>query len=194
MNKQNIIIGITIGDINGIGIEVILKALADNRILDNITPIVYGSAKIINYYKKGLNISGLYFNPISKVSSAIKHKCNVVNIINSDIIINQGTSSSISGELAFKSLKTATNDLASGHIDVLITAPINKKNIQSADFNFPGHTEFLTKLSNEDTSLMLMCFDNLKIGVATNHISVSKISNSINEDLLLKKIKTIQII
>jgi len=188
MNKENIIVGITIGDVNGIGVEVILKALSDNRILSNITPIIYGSSKILNYYKKNINISSLHFNSISKVSSAIKHKCNVINITNEDVNIEPGKPSSLSGELSYTSLKKATDDLANGDIDVIITAPINKKKIQNKEFDFNGHTEFLTKLSNEEESLMLLCYNNLKVGLVTNHLSISEVNNNINSELILKKL------
>lgn len=188
MDKENIKVGITIGDINGIGIEVILKSLSDNRILSNITPIIYGSSKILNFYKKNITPATLHFNSISKISSAIKHKCNVINIINTDINIETGKSTSIAGEISFKSLKAATDDLANGDIDVIITAPINKKNIQNKEFQFNGHTEFLTKLSNEDESLMLMCYNDLKVGLVTNHLSISEINKNINSDLILKKL------
>ena len=188
MNKENIKVGITIGDINGIGLEVILKSLSDSRILSNITPIIYGSSKIINYYKKCINVSSIHFNLIQNVSSAIKHKCNVINISNEDINIEPGKPSCLSGALSYTSLKKATDDLANSNIDVIITAPINKKKIQNKEFEFKGHTEFLTKLSNEEESLMLMCYNQLRVGLVTNHLSISEVNNNINSELIVKKL------
>ena len=162
MSKGNIKVGITIGDFNGIGMEVIIKTFSDARVLENITPIVYGSAQIASFYRKELEINDFGFNKISNTSEVQENKVNVIHLWEEEIAVEMGKSTETAGRYAFKSLEAATEDLAAGKIDVLVTAPINKKNIQSDKFNFPGHTEYLTTYSNADDSLMLMVLDRLK--------------------------------
>tara|TARA_R110001583_G_scaffold83631_5_gene220716 strand:+ start:3749 stop:4801 length:1053 start_codon:yes stop_codon:yes gene_type:complete len=188
MNKsEKIIVGISIGDFNGIGIEIALKTFLDKRMLDFCTPIFFGSTKLISAYKKTMNIN-VPFNGVKDVDKAIPGKLNILNLWNEDIEINLGKPSETSGEYAFKSLDAATNALAKGEIDVLVTAPINKDNIQSENFKFPGHTEFLeSKLEGE--SLMILMTDELRIGLITGHIPVSKVSETITSDLIKKKVE-----
>ena len=150
MSKGNVKVGITIGDFNGIGMEVIIKTFLDVRILENITPIVYGSDQIASFYRKELEINDFSFNKISNASEAQENKVNVIRLWEEEVAVEIGKSTETAGQYAFKSLESATEDLAAGKIDVLVTAPINKKNIQSDKFNFPGHTEYLTKYSNAD--------------------------------------------
>lgn len=185
----NIKVGITIGDYNGIGIEVIIKALMDKRILSGITPIIYGSSKVISYYKKTLDINE--FNPIKIKSSdeAKTSKTNLVSCWSDETPISVGESTSDGGKYAYLSLKSATDDLANNKIDVIVTAPINKENIQSEEFNFPGHTEFFTQLSNEPDSLMLMVSDRLKVGVVSGHESLANAVKSITQDRILSKLR-----
>ena len=188
MNKKNIIIGITIGDINGIGIEVLFKSLSDQRILNHITPVIYGSTQVIKYYKNLLDQLKLNLNKINTVENISLNKPNIINVWDEEIDVCPGKSSEKAGLLAFLSLEKATSDLASGKIDVLVTAPINKKTIQNENFKFPGHTEYLTQLSNMEDSLMLMVYNNLRISLATNHIPISELANSINVDVITRKI------
>lgn len=186
--SQNIKVGISIGDINGVGVEVIMKSLEDTRILESITPVIYGSARIFSFYRKALNIPNFNYIKINQSTDAKDKQINLVNLWEEEIKISMGETTSEGGAYAFKSLKEATNDLASGKIDVLITAPINKKNIQSEEFNFPGHTEYLTKLSNAEDSLMFMIKDNLRVGLVTNHVAVSMIEKELSKELILQKI------
>lgn len=186
--SQNIKVGISIGDINGIGVEVIMKSLEDTRILESITPVIYGSARIFSFYRKALNMPNFNYIKINQATDAKDKQINLVNLWEEEIKISMGESTSEGGTYAFKSLKEATNDLASGKIDVLITAPINKKNIQSEEFNFPGHTEYLTKLSNAEDSLMFMIKENLRVGLVTNHVAVNMIGKELSKDLILQKI------
>lgn len=184
-------IGITIGDVNGIGAEVIIKALLDNRILNTITPIIYGSTKVMSYHKKAIDAQD--FNPF-KINSADEAKNGKVNIINcweEDVKIDLGKSTEEGGKYAFKSLQAATKDLASNKIDAVVTAPINKHNINSTEFNFPGHTEYFTKLSNESESVMFMISERLKVGVVSGHESLANVSKSITKDKILKKLRII---
>ena len=164
------VIGITHGDINGIGYEIITKALADNRIFDFFTPVVYGSSKVASYHRKMLNVSDFAFNLIKKADLANRKRANIVNINDQEIKIEMGKSTSIAGELALQSLENAIDDMKAGLIDAMVTAPINKYNIQSKDFHFPGHTEYLaSKFATEDY-LMLMVSQSIRIGVVPGHI------------------------
>jgi 4-hydroxythreonine-4-phosphate dehydrogenase len=187
MNKsEKIKLGISIGDFNGIGIEIILKTFLDKRMLDLCTPIIFGSTKLITAYKKSMNID-LPFNGIKDISNVVFGKVNIVNLWNDDLDVELGKSTEVSGKYAFKSLEAATNSLKNEEIDVLVTAPINKDNIQSEEFKFPGHTEYLeSKLDGE--SLMILMTHNLRIGLITGHIPVSEISKSITPDLIKSKV------
>jgi len=183
---EKIKLGISIGDFNGIGIEIILKTFSDKRMLDFCTPIIFGSAKLITNYKKNLNIN-IPFNGIREVDRAINGKVNILNLWKEDIELKLGEPTELSGKLAFESLEAATNELANGGIDVLVTAPINKDNIQSEDFKFPGHTEYLeSKLEGE--SLMILMADTLRIGLITGHIPIAKVSETITPELIKKKV------
>lgn len=183
------VIGITHGDINGIGYEIITKALADNRIYDFFTPVVYGSSKVASYHRKMLNVSDFAFNLIKKADVANRKRANIVNINDQEIKIELGKSTSIAGELALESLESAIDDMKAGLIDAMVTAPINKYNIQSKDFHFPGHTEYLaSKFATEDY-LMLMVSQSIRIGVVTGHIPLREVSNSLSTDLLMRKIQ-----
>ncbi len=184
--SEKIVVGISIGDVNGIGIEVILKTFEDKRMLDFCTPVIFGSTKTISFHKKKLNVTA-HINGVMSIKQIVHNKINLVNIWKEEIPIELGTPTKISGEFAFKSLEAATNHLKEGTVDVLLTAPINKENIQSDTFNFPGHTEFLAdKLEGE--SLMILMSDSLRVGLITGHIPVSKISENITPELIEKKV------
>ena len=186
--NKKIRLGISVGDINGIGMEVIIKTFADNRMMDFCTPIVYGSSKVSVFHRKALGINDFSFNYIKSVKEANPKKPNLLECWKEDIEVKLGESNTDGGKYAFLSLEAATKDLAEGNIDVLITAPINKDNIQSEEFNFPGHTEYLSE-KFEGESLMLMVNENIKIGVATNHIPISAIANTLTADTIFSKLK-----
>ena len=183
------VIGITHGDINSISYEIITKALADNRIFDFFTPVVYGSSKVASYYRKMLNVSDFAFNLIKKADMANPKRANIININDQEIKIEAGKSTSIAGELALHSLESAIDDLKKGLIDVMVTAPINKYNIQSKDFHFPGHTEYLASKFDARDFLMLMVSNSIRIGVVTGHIPLREVADTITEELLMRKIK-----
>lgn len=183
------VIGITHGDINSISYEIITKALADNRIFDFFTPVVYGSSKVASYYRKMLNVSDFAFNLIKKADMANPKRANIININDQEIKIEAGKSTSIAGELALHSLESAIDDLKKGLIDVMVTAPINKYNIQSKDFHFPGHTEYLASKFDAKDYLMLMVSNSIRIGVVTGHIPLRDVADTITEELLMHKIK-----
>ena len=186
--SKKIKVGISIGDINGIGMEVIIKTFSDERMLDICTPIVYGSLKVSSFYRKALEINDFSFNKIKAAKDAIDNKPNLIECWQEDAKIDTGQSTKDGGKYALISLEAATADLASGNIDALVTAPINKDNIQSETFNFPGHTEYLSEKFDGD-SLMLMVGENIKIGVATNHIPISKVANTLTSESIFGKLK-----
>ena len=185
---DKIIVGISIGDLNGIGIEVILKSFEDKRMLDFCTPVLFGSTKVISYHKKALDIE-LPVHGISAISQLNHSKINVLNIWKEEISIELGQATKTSGTYAAKSLEEAVKSLKEGSIDVLLTAPINKETIQSESFNFPGHTEYL-EAHLEGDSLMILMTDQLKIGLITGHIPISKVAEAITPALIKEKIET----
>lgn len=192
MSKGNIKVGITIGDFNGIGMELIIKTFLDGRILENITPIVYGSSQVASFHRKKLEKNDFSFNKITNASEVQENKVNLICLWNEEVVFEIGKSTEVAGGYAFKSLEAATEDLAAGKIDVLVTAPINKKNIQSDKFNFPGHTEYLTKYSNADDSLMLMVLNDLRVGTVTNHVPLKDVSEVLTKELICRKIEILQ--
>ena len=185
--SKKIIVGISIGDINGIGIEIALKTFLDKRMLDFCTPVIFGSTKLITAYKKNLDIN-VPFNGIKKIENIIPGKLNILNLWNEEVPINLGKPTEQSGKFAFKSLQIATKSLSDGFIDVLVTAPINKDNIQSEDFKFPGHTEYLES-NLEGESLMILMANKLRIGLITGHIPVSQVSEAITPGIIKKKVE-----
>ncbi|MET3113011.1 4-hydroxythreonine-4-phosphate dehydrogenase [Pedobacter sp. CG_S7] len=184
-------IGISIGDVNGIGLEVILKTLANNSILDYCTPIVYGHTKVASYHRKALGLTDFNFNVINSASLANPKKANLINCWEEDVKIELGISTEIGGKYALLSLEKATEDLISGEIDALVTAPINKFNIQSETFKFPGHTEYLQERSGSSDVLMFLISEDLKVGVVTGHIPLKDVAGTITKDMIVKKLKLI---
>lgn len=186
VKSEKIKLGISIGDFNGIGIEIILKTFLDKRMLDFCTPIIFGSAKLISAYKKEININ-IPFNGIKSIDKAIHGKLNILNLWKEDVELKLGSPTETSGKYAFTSLEAATNSLSKNEIDVLVTAPINKDTIQSEAFKFPGHTEYLESKINGE-SLMILMTDKLRIGLITGHIPISQVSKAITGDLIKNKV------
>jgi len=189
MRNHTIKIGITHGDINGIGYEVILKTLEDSRIFEMCTPIIYGSPKIAAYHRKALNINNLSFNHIRHVSEAYTKKANIINCIDDNTRVELGKSTQEAGLAAYNALERAVSDLQKGDIDALITAPINKDNIQNDNFRFSGHTEYLAHKLEAKNHLMLMVSENMRIGVVTTHIPIKQVAENLNKDIILSKIR-----
>lgn len=181
-------VGITHGDINGIGYEVILKTFSDLRITELCIPIIYGSTKVAAYHRKALEMQPVMFNLIDSADSADVDKVNIINCVADDVKVELGKSTQAGGEAAFLALERATEDLANGLIDVLVTAPINKHNIQREDFHFPGHTEYLeAKFGNESTkSLMILVNDNLRVALVTGHLPLSQVSPAITKERIIE--------
>lgn len=180
-------VGITHGDINGIGYEVILKTLADSRITELCTPVIYGSLKLALAHRKIMNLQQIQFNQIPSTKNIAHNKVNIINCVEDNIRIEMGESTPAAGLAAFQSLERATEDLRRGFIDVLVTAPINKENIQQEGFSFPGHTEYLEdKFSTAgEKSLMILASGDLRVALVTGHIPLSQVS----ENITVEKIK-----
>lgn len=186
--SEKVKIGISIGDINGVGPEVIIKTFMDPRMLDFCTPIIYGSSKILSYHQKTIDAPDFNWNTISKVENANPLKINIIDCWQEEVAISFGQSTSEAGKYAFKSLECASIDLFDGKIDALVTAPINKSNIQSDEFHFSGHTEYLSDKFNSET-IMLMTSENLRVGLATNHLPLNEVAKSLSADGVFAKIK-----
>jgi 4-hydroxythreonine-4-phosphate dehydrogenase len=186
-NNSPLII-ITQGDTNGIGWEVILKTFSDPRILELITPVIYGSTKVASYYKKVLKIN-TNLNIIRDINSVQSKKINIINCNDENIRVEIGKSTEIGGKAALEALNAAMIDIKNKKSKIIITAPINKDNIQLDNFIFPGHTEFFANEFNAKEVLMLMVYEKLKIGVVTGHIPVSKVSQEITKDKIVGKLQ-----
>lgn len=189
MSTDKIVIGITHGDLNGIGYEVILKTLLDNRVYEEFTPVVYGSSKVAAYYRKGLEGQTLNLNIINSVEDIHPKRINIINCISDDVKIEPGISSAEAGKAAFAALERASDDLKKGLLDALVTAPINKNNIQSVDFNFPGHTEFLEhKFKTDSSALMMLVNDVLRVAVVTGHVPLKDVASKLTTELITDKL------
>jgi 4-hydroxythreonine-4-phosphate dehydrogenase len=189
MEREKIVIGITQGDINGIGYEVILKTLSESRVLDAFVPVIYGSPKVAAFHRKQLDIQGINLNIINSVEELNPKRINIINCSDDEIKVELGRSTEEAGKAAFAALEQATEDLRKGALDAIVTAPINKKNIQSADFHFPGHTEYLEeKFGTGTPSLMLLMNDVMRVAVVTGHIPVAEVSNALTKELITEKL------
>ncbi len=186
---RRVSVGISHGDINGISYEVMIKTFQDGRILDILTPVVYGSSRAANYYKSNIGVTDFNFNIIRKAEEITHNKANLVNIINEEVKIETGRATQIAGELAYQSLEAVTEDLENKKINVMVTAPISKQNIQSDSFNFPGHTEYLAKRFKADNYLMIMVNGSLRVGMITGHLPLKNVSQALSPNLIVKKIK-----
>ena len=186
---ENIIVGISIGDLNGIGSEVILKTFEDSRMLELCTPVIFANVKILSFIRKNFE-SIVPLHGIDKLDQIVIGKVNVFNLWKEGVDLNLGTNDEKIGQYAIKSFVAATKALKDGEIDVLVTAPINKYNIQSEDFKFPGHTDYLNQ-ELEGDALMLMVQDNLRVGLLTDHIPINEVASHLTEELIFKKIETI---
>ncbi len=191
MQSNKIKVGISHGDINGIGYEIIIKAFSDNRINDICTPIIFGSPKVASYHKKAINANHFNPNTIKNTSETHNKKVNIINCVDENIRVELGKSTAEAGKSSFMALEEATKAVINKNIDVLVTCPINKHNIQSENFKFPGHTEYLTKASKSNESVMLMVSDLMKIGVATGHVPVNKVAENLSEELIIRKLEII---
>lgn len=188
MEGNTIKIGITHGDINGIGYEVILKMLDDNRILELCTPIIYGSAKIAAFYRKALGMQQQQLHQINNVAEARDGAVNIINVVGEECKVEPGQSTKEAGAAAFAALEKAVQDVSAGALDAIVTAPINKDNIQSDLFTFPGHTEYL-EASVGGKALMVLFNRDIRVALVTTHLPISKIAENIIAERIVEKLK-----
>ena len=191
MTKQaeNVIVGISVGDLNGIGTEVLLKTFEDARMLEFCTPVIFGNVKVLSFIKKTFNLT-CNLHGIDSLDQLVIGKINVLNVWKEGVNVDFGKNDETVGTYAIKSFTEAVAALKDKKIDVLVTAPINKYNIQSEDFKFPGHTDYLDQ-ELEGDALMFMVQGNLRVGLLTDHIPVNEVSSHLTEELIRKKILTI---
>jgi 4-hydroxythreonine-4-phosphate dehydrogenase len=188
--ESKIKVGITQGDINGVGYEVILKTLSDPRITEMCTPVVYGSPKVAAYHRKTIKgLENFNLNIARSADEASAKRANIVNVMGEEVKVELGKSTEIGGQGALTALRAAVKDLKEQKIDVLVTAPLNKQNVQSESYAFPGHTEFLASAFKVPEVLMLMVNDKLRVGTVTGHIPLAKVSAAISKELILKKLR-----
>lgn len=190
IRKNKPIVGISIGDINGVGVEVTMKALQDSRVQKLLTPVIYGHGKALTYYKKALALDEFNFMQIRSIEEIHHKKVNVINVTQDCPEILPGVETTEAGKLALVALSQATEDLKNGHLDALVTAPLNKNNIHTPENGFIGHTEFLTAAFGVEKSLMLMVSEHMKVGLVTSHVPLLQVPSlitaaSIREKLLL---------
>ena len=189
-NKKRLKVGITIGDTNGIGPEVILKAIGAPEMMEMMIPVIYGSSKIMNYHRNACNLTGFLLNYTKSAAHLKENLPNLVECIDQDIKIELGQASKQAGLASFTALEAAVRDLKAGLIDVLVTAPISKENIQSEQFQFPGHTEYLESAAGDDNkALMVMCTENLRIALATIHLPLSQVPAALTIEGIREKLR-----
>lgn len=187
--SEKLKVGISIGDVNGIGLEVIIKTLMDTQVLNYCTPIVYGQTKVASFHRKALNINDFSFNVITQPDQANEKRANMINCWDEEVKIELGQANETGGKYAFISLDRAVKDLVAGNIDALVTAPINKHYIQNENFQFPGHTEYLQNCAGAMDSLMFLVSEDLRIGVVSGHIPVHEVASKITSAAILSKLK-----
>ena len=187
---ENIIVGISIGDLNGIGSEVVLKTFEDARILELCTPVIFANVKILSFVKKTFESTST-LHGIDHLNQVVLGKINVLNVWKESIDLKFGENDNIIGKYAIDSFVAATKALKEGQIDVLVTAPINKYNIQSEDFKFPGHTDYLNK-ELQGNALMLMVQDKLRVGLLTDHVPINEVAKKLTPSLIIEKVETIR--
>lgn len=185
-------IGITLGDLNGIGTEVVIKALADSRIANMIVPVIYGSTRVLSYYRKLMNLEEFNYSQVKVKGQFFNKAINVVNCWEDVIEITPGVPSRQGGKAALLSLKKVVEEAKEGLIDGFVTGPIDKNTIHGEDFPYRGHTEYLTKEFDATESLMLMVGENLKVGLVTEHVPVKDIAANITKERVELKIRLLE--
>lgn len=187
---KKLVVGITQGDGNGIGYEVIIKALADERMLDICTPVIYGSSKIFGFYKKQIhNIDQINTNVVTSAKDVHQKRVNIVNCLPENVFVEPGQPTPESAKSAMTSLERAVEDIKNGYIDVLVTAPINKRAMVGEGFGYTGHTEYLEEQFGVEDVAMIMICDRLRVGVVTGHIPLKEVCTSLTTEKILKKLR-----
>lgn len=183
------IIGITLGDINGVSPEVIIKTLLDNRIADYCTPVLYGSPKVISFWKKAMGHPDFNLHIIKSLDQIHHKKPNILVCWDEEVEIRPGEETTVAGKYAFKSLEMAARDVQEGKIHAIVTGPLNKHNVNTAELPFKGHTEYLAQQANTKDYIMMLMSDNLKVGLVTGHVPLSEVASHISKELILKKLR-----
>jgi 4-hydroxythreonine-4-phosphate dehydrogenase len=191
MNTNKPVIGISCGDLNGIGIELIIKTFSDNRILEHCTPVIFASNKAINFYRKSIPEVNLNFQSIKDFSKINHKQLNLFNCWEEEVQITPGQLTETGGRYAVLSLQTAVAALKQKQIDGLVTAPIHKKNIQSPEFSFPGHTPYLKSMFGVNDVVMMLCSDNFRVALVTEHVPVSEVAKHITKEKIISKLNII---
>ncbi|NDK55967.1 4-hydroxythreonine-4-phosphate dehydrogenase PdxA [Pontibacter fetidus] len=187
-NRFKARLGLTIGDTNGIGPEVIIRTLSDQRILNFCTPVIYASANVLNKVRKALSAEHFHYQQVQSVQSIVPKKVNLITCLDENLEVHLGNPTPESGKASLDSLMAACKDLKAGLLDGIVTAPIDKENIQTDEFKFPGHTEFLTSYFDAPESLMLLVSGDLRVATITGHMAVKDVSDRITFDLIIRKI------
>jgi 4-hydroxythreonine-4-phosphate dehydrogenase len=190
--KKGPVIGISVGDVNGIGIELIIKTFSDSRIIDLCTPIIFASNKVINFYRKLMPEVNINYNNIKEVSKANPKQLNILSVWEEDVEITPGQATEIGGKYGVISLQAAVNALKAKEIDALVTAPLNKQTMQSGNFNFTGHTPYLKEAFKAEEVVMLMVAENMKVALLTEHLAIGDVAKNITKEQIIKKISILK--
>lgn len=188
LNENKPVIGLSCGDVNGIGLELIIKTVADTRLLEICTPVIFANNKVLNFYRKAIPDVNFNFSSMRDTSRVNHKQVNMFNCWEDEVAITPGILNEIGGKYAVLSLVAAAQALKDGKIDGLVTAPIHKKNTQSAEFNFTGHTPYLKNLFGANDVLMFMVADNMRVGLVTEHVAVKDIATHITKENILSKL------
>lgn len=191
MSNNKPVIGISCGDVNGIGIELIIKTFTDSRILEHCTPVVFASNKVINFYRKTMPELNLNFSTTKEYNRINQKQVNLFNCWEEDIQVTPGQLTDTGGKYAVLSLQTAVAALKQKHIDGLVTAPVHKKNIQSAEFNFTGHTPYLKEMFGANDVVMMLCAGDFRVALVTEHVPVGEVAQHITKEKILSKLSLI---
>lgn len=189
MKESLLKVGITQGDINGIGYEVIIKTLMDSRIMEFCTPVIYGSPKVAAYHRKALNIENFSLNNINSPKEAVQKRVNIINCLGDSVKVELGKESIVSGESAFKAIELATEHLKRNDVDVLVTAPVNKHSIYANKIDYAGHSEYLAERFNSDRTMTILVGDTLKVGIVSGHVPMVKLGETITKRTILNKLR-----
>lgn len=191
MSQNKPVIGISCGDLNGIGIELIIKTFSDNRILEQCTPVIFASNKVINFYKKSVPESNFNYQSTREFNRVNAKQVNLFNCWEEEVPVNPGQLSEVAGKYAVLSLQTAVAALKQQQIDGLVTAPIHKKNIQSPEFSFTGHTPYLKSMFNVNDVVMMLCAGKFRVALVTEHVPVAEITKHISKEKIVSKLNII---
>ncbi len=188
-SEEKVRVGITLGDINGVGPEIIIKAFTDTRMHQVCTPVIYGSARTLSFHKKAINNTEFNFTTLRSISELNHKRTNVINCWEEELKYDLGKATPEGGKYAFAALQAACKDLSEGQIDVLVTGPIDKKTMQQEGFRFPGHTEYLAQQFNSPEHLMMLVSDELRVATVTGHVPVKSVAQELSQEKIIRGIK-----